>query len=189
LIGWGCLTSPTFIYFCNEPIWLAHCNFFLKLLRLLKIKDYMKRWSASPISEKGRTLGKTYEIKAVLGGYHKYLRASPGYHLGILVWSPQGISTSDALTENRTFGSHMCDNRMWESGKVWPLTRVSGFNRCEKLVQAMRKNLWRSSASFSLLEGMMLSQAKERTLSSLNPHQNLHIRFNLPWEIGDTRKG
>jgi len=24
LISWGCLTSPTFFFFCNEPIWLAH---------------------------------------------------------------------------------------------------------------------------------------------------------------------
>jgi hypothetical protein len=29
-----------------------------------KIEDSIKRWSASPFGEKGRTLGKTYEIKA-----------------------------------------------------------------------------------------------------------------------------
>lgn len=27
----------------------------------------------------------------VLGGYYKYLWASPGYHPGIPIWSPQGI--------------------------------------------------------------------------------------------------
>jgi hypothetical protein len=42
--------------------------------------------------------------------------------------------------------------------------------------------------------GMVLSQpnlirAKKRTLSSLDPHQNLLIRSNLPWEMGDPREG
>jgi len=42
--------------------------------------------------------------------------------------------------------------------------------------------------------GIVLSQhnlikTKERTLSSSNPHQNLHIRSNLPCEMGDPREG
>jgi hypothetical protein len=36
----------------------------------------------------------------VLGGYHKYVWASPGYHPGIPVWAPQGIITSDVPIEN-----------------------------------------------------------------------------------------
>ncbi len=47
LMSWECFTSSTF-FFCNEPIWLAHSKKKLKLLRLPKIKDSMKRWSASP---------------------------------------------------------------------------------------------------------------------------------------------
>lgn len=43
--------------------------------------------------------------KPVLGGYHKYLQAS----LGIPVSSPQGVITSDGLTENRHTGSHVCE--------------------------------------------------------------------------------
>ncbi len=34
-----------------------------------------------------------------------------------------------------------------------------------------------------------LIRAKERTISSPNPHQNLPIRSNLPWEMGDPREG
>jgi hypothetical protein len=34
LINWECLTSPTF--FCNDPIWLAHCKKKLKLWKLPK---------------------------------------------------------------------------------------------------------------------------------------------------------
>jgi len=42
--------------------------------------------------------------------------------------------------------------------------------------------------------GIMLSQfnlirAKEMTLSSLDPHQSLSTRSNLPWEMGDPREG
>ncbi len=67
LISWGCTTSLTF-YFCNEPIWLAHCKKKFKLWRLPKIKDSMERWSASPfwpsyIGEKGRNLGKHMGLK------------------------------------------------------------------------------------------------------------------------------
>jgi hypothetical protein len=41
--------------------------------------------------------------------------------------------------------------------------------------------------------GMVISQpnlirVKGRTPSSLDPHQNLPVRFNLPWEMGDPRK-
>jgi hypothetical protein len=47
---------------------LAHHKKRLKLWKLPKIEDYMEKWSASRlwpryISEKGRTLGKTYGIK------------------------------------------------------------------------------------------------------------------------------
>ncbi len=68
----------------------------------------------------------------------------------------------------------------------------------EKLIQAMTKKfmtkkLRGSIASFSLLGDTMLSQpnlirAKGRTLSLLNPHQNLHLKFNLPWEMRDPKK-
>jgi hypothetical protein len=34
-----------------------------------------------------------------------------------------------------------------------------------------------------------LIRVKEMTLSSLDPHQNLFIKFNLPWEMGDPREG
>jgi hypothetical protein len=34
-----------------------------------------------------------------------------------------------------------------------------------------------------------LIRAKGRTLSSLNTYQNLHLRFNLPWEMRDPKKG
>jgi hypothetical protein len=55
LISWGCLTSSTFFYFGQKKV---------KLWRLPEIEDSIERWSASPyIGEKGRTLGKTYEIK------------------------------------------------------------------------------------------------------------------------------
>ncbi len=70
LISWGCLTSPTSFFFgCKEPIWLAHCQKKLKLWRLPKIEDSLKRWSVSAlwpshIGEKWRTLGRTYGIKA-----------------------------------------------------------------------------------------------------------------------------
>ncbi len=42
--------------------------------------------------------------------------------------------------------------------------------------------------------GMMLSQlnlikVKKGTLPSLFPHQNLLVRSNLPWEIGNPREG
>jgi hypothetical protein len=40
-----------------------------------------------------------------------------------------------------------------------------------------------------MLSQPSLIKVKGRTPSSLNPHQNLHIRFNLPWEMGDPRKG
>ncbi len=59
------LTSPTFFYW----IWLALAKKKLKLWRFTKIENSMDRWSASPlwptdICEKGRTLSKTYGIKA-----------------------------------------------------------------------------------------------------------------------------
>jgi len=48
IICWGCLTSST-LFFCNKPIWLAHCKKnLLKLWRFPKIEDYIERWSASP---------------------------------------------------------------------------------------------------------------------------------------------
>jgi hypothetical protein len=42
--------------------------------------------------------------------------------------------------------------------------------------------------------GIALSQpnlirAKEKTLSSPDPHQYLFIKSNLPWEMGDPREG
>jgi hypothetical protein len=42
--------------------------------------------------------------------------------------------------------------------------------------------------------GTMLTQpnlirAIKRTLSSPNPHQNLLVKFNIPWEMGDPREG
>ncbi len=43
-------------------------------------------------------------------------------------------------------------------------------------------------------EGMVLSQpnlirAKKMKFSSPNPHQNLPIKSNLPWEMGEPREG
>ncbi len=92
--------------------------------------------------------------------YQKYPWASPGYHLSIPVWSSSGIIMSDTQDENRTIGSHLCENWMWESvlkkeqkiiiwelDKIWPLSRVrvSGFSHHPKLVQAIRKKLWTSN--------------------------------------------
>jgi hypothetical protein len=34
-----------------------------------------------------------------------------------------------------------------------------------------------------------LIRAKRRTSSSLDPHQNLLVKSNLPLEIGDSREG
>jgi len=58
----------------------------LKLWRLPKIEDSMERWSASP-GEKGRTLGRPYEIKA--GCYWEH----PWGHIGNLMgthWELEG---------------------------------------------------------------------------------------------------
>jgi len=70
-ISWGCLTSSTFLlffFFCNEPIWLAHSKKKLKLWRLPHRRFYGKMeclplWPTY-IGAKGRTLGKTFGIKA-----------------------------------------------------------------------------------------------------------------------------
>jgi len=35
--------------------------------------------------------------------------------MGILVWSLYSITMNDILTKNQTIGSHLCDNRMWET--------------------------------------------------------------------------
>jgi hypothetical protein len=45
--------------------------------------------------------------------------ASPGYHLGIFVWSFQGIITNDTLTENRTISSHLCENQFLKRNKFF----------------------------------------------------------------------
>jgi hypothetical protein len=41
----------------------------------------------------------------------------------------------------------------------------------------------------TVLSQLNLIKAKERTLSSLDPHQHLSIKFNLPWEMGDSKEG
>jgi hypothetical protein len=70
LISSGCLTSPTFFFFfCNKIFWLAHCKKKLKLWRPPQNRrfywklEYLPLWPTYT-SEKGRTLGKTYGIKA-----------------------------------------------------------------------------------------------------------------------------
>jgi len=66
----GVPLKSNFLYFFggNESIWLAHHKKKLKLWTLPKIEDSMERRNVytlwpSYISEKGRTLGKTYGIK------------------------------------------------------------------------------------------------------------------------------
>jgi hypothetical protein len=46
---------------------------------------------------------------------------------------------------------------------------------------------WTMGLNFggTVLSQPNLIRVKERTLSSLDPHQNLLIRSNLPWEMGD----
>ncbi len=77
LISWGCLTCSTFFsfflfFFCNESIWLAHHK--KKKKKSWNYEAYQNRrfygkmkclplWPTY-IGEKGRTLGKTYWIKA-----------------------------------------------------------------------------------------------------------------------------
>ncbi len=63
-----CLTSPT-LFFCNEPSWSAHHNTRLKLMEAPQNRRFYLKMECLPlwptyIGEKGRTLGKTYEIKA-----------------------------------------------------------------------------------------------------------------------------
>jgi len=41
----------------------------------------------------------------------------------------------------------------------------------------------------TMLSQLNLIEAKERTLSSPHPHQNLLVRSKLPWEMGDPREG
>ncbi len=50
---------------------------------------------------------------------------------------------------------------------------------------------WTMGLNFggTVLSQLNLIKAKERTLSSLDPHQHLSIKFNLPWEMGDSKEG
>jgi hypothetical protein len=55
-----------------------------------------------------------------------------GYHSGIPIWTSQGISFSDALTETLITGSHLHVNWMlqnkfkcWNPGEIKPLTQVN----------------------------------------------------------------
>jgi len=40
----------------------------------------------------------------------------------------------------------------------------------------------------TVLSQLNLIRAKEMTFSSSNPHQNLPVRSNLLWEMGDSRE-
>ncbi len=66
LISWGCLISPNF-HFCNESIWLAHCKTkssnYGGSRNIEDSMEHLPLW-CTYIGEKGRTLGKTYGIKA-----------------------------------------------------------------------------------------------------------------------------
>jgi hypothetical protein len=69
LISWGCLTSLHFLFLFIQWANLVDPKTKLKLRRLPKIEDSMEGWSASTfrptyIGRNGRTLGKTYGIKA-----------------------------------------------------------------------------------------------------------------------------
>jgi hypothetical protein len=51
---------------------------------------------------------------------------------------------------------------------------------------------WTMGLNFggTLLRQLNLIRVKKMTLSSLDdPHQNLLVWFNLPWEMGDPREG
>jgi hypothetical protein len=50
---------------------------------------------------------------------------------------------------------------------------------------------WTMGLNFgsTVLSQPNLIRVKERILSSLNPHQNLLVRSNLPWEMIDSMKG
>jgi hypothetical protein len=50
---------------------------------------------------------------------------------------------------------------------------------------------WTMSLNFggTVLSQPNLIRAKEKTLSSLDPHQNFHVMSNLPWEMGDPKEG
>jgi len=118
-------------------------------------------------------------IKTVFGHHPDITRASQSD-------PPRAIVTSDIRIENWTTGSHVRENQMWEPGKVWPITRVkvSRFSRRQKLVQAMRKKLWGSIAG-TMFSQPNLIRAKRKTPFLLNSHQNLLVRFNLLWEMGE----
>ncbi len=50
---------------------------------------------------------------------------------------------------------------------------------------------WTMGLNFggTMLSQLNLIKAKERTMSSPNSHQNLLVRSNLPWEMGDPKEG
>jgi hypothetical protein len=49
---------------------------------------------------------------------------------------------------------------------------------------------WTIALNFenAMLNQLNLIRAKERTLSSLDPHQNVFVKSNLLWEMGDSRE-
>jgi hypothetical protein len=52
-------------------------------------------------------------------------------------------------------------------------------------------HLWTMGSNFggTVLSRSHLITVKEKTLSSSDPHQNLLVKSNLPWEMGDPREG
>ncbi len=76
--------NSNFFFCCNEPIWLAHCKK-IEIIEAPKNRRFYGMMKCLPlwpsyISEKGRTLGKTYGIKVRC--YWEYPRRTH--------WEPNG---------------------------------------------------------------------------------------------------
>ncbi len=56
-------------------------------------------------------------VQTNVGRVSQILLALPEYHLGIFIWSFQGIIMSDTLTKNQIIGSHLCENQFFKKNK------------------------------------------------------------------------
>lgn len=55
-----------------------------------------------------------YWLLLVLGKYTKYPWISLKHHLGIIIWTPQGITFNHTLIETLITSSHLCENQLKE---------------------------------------------------------------------------